>query len=159
MLHASSSGNVYPLAVSESSPSAFATLLDPATFWHHRLGHYGARILSSLLTRNLISFPNKFHDFCSLCRLAKSHKLPCQLVEHCCQKPVELIHADLWQSPILSNIGYRYYICFKDDFSRYTWVYPLKQKTEILSTFCAFQKLVENLFNSKIKMFQSDGWL
>jgi len=44
-----------------------------------------------------------------------------------------------------------------DDFSRYTGVYPLKRKSDFLPIFCAFQKLVENLFNTKIKMFQSDG--
>jgi len=39
LLHASSSGNVYPLAVFESSPSAFTALLDLATSWHRHLGH------------------------------------------------------------------------------------------------------------------------
>ena len=38
LLHASSTGNVYPLAVPDSSSKAFAALLDPATTWHRRLG-------------------------------------------------------------------------------------------------------------------------
>jgi len=79
-----------------------------------------------------------------------------QLVEHHCCKPLELIHSNLWKSFVLSNPGYRYYVCFVDDYSRYTWVYPLKRKSDFLPTFCAFQKLMENLFDTKIKMFQSE---
>ena len=44
-----------------------------------------------------------------------------------------------------------------DNVSRYTWLYPLKRKSDVFPVFCAFQKLVENMFNTKIKMFQSDG--
>jgi len=105
-LLASSTGNVYPLAVPDSSSSAFAALLGPATSWHRQLEHCGVRILSLLRNRNLVSFPNKFHDFCKSCQLVKSHRLSFQLVEHHCQKPLELIHFDLWQSPILPNMGF-----------------------------------------------------
>ena len=48
LLHASSAGNVYFLAVLFSSPSAFAALIDPAITWHRRLGHCGVRTLSFL---------------------------------------------------------------------------------------------------------------
>lgn len=44
-----------------------------------------------------------------------------------------------------------------DDFSKYTWFYPLRAKSEFFPVFKTFQKLVENQFNSKIKVFQSDG--
>lgn len=33
----------------------------------------------------------------------------------------------------------------------------MKNKLEVFSHFCAFQKLVKNLFSTKIKVFQSDG--
>lgn len=46
-----------------------------------------------------------------------------------------------------------------DDFSRYTWLYPLKRKSEVYDKFCSFHKMVENLFDRKIKYFQSDGGL
>jgi len=123
LLHASSTGNIYPLAIPESSHSAFAALVDPATSWHCRPGHCGVQILSSLKNRNVVSFPNKFHDFCNSCRLAKPHRLPFTLINRCCQQPLEIIHFDLWQSPVLSTSGYRYYIFLVDDFSHYTWLY------------------------------------
>jgi len=33
----------------------------------------------------------------------------------------------------------------------------MKQKSKVFTHFCNFQVLVENLFNCKIKMFQSNG--
>lgn len=63
----------------------------------------------------------------------------------------------MWQSPIPSSLGCRYYVIFIDDFTRFSWIYPLRAKSEVYSKFCVFQQLVENLFDAKIKMFQSDG--
>jgi len=38
---------------------------------------------------------------------------------------------------------------FADDFSRFTWPNPLKQKFEIVQGFTQFKKLTENQFNKK----------
>jgi len=42
-------------------------------------------------------------------------------------------------------------------FSRFTWIYPIKQKSEVYTVICNFKSLVENLFNCRIQMFQTDG--
>jgi len=46
---------------------------------------------------------------------------------------------------------------FIDHYSRFTWFYPLKLKSDFYSTFVIFQKLVENQLGNKIKIFQCDG--
>lgn len=43
-----------------------------------------------------------------------------------------------------------------DDYSRYTWVYFLKYKGEILHKLIQFSKLVENENNTKIKRIRSN---
>lgn len=71
---------------------------------------------------------------------------------------LDLIHCDLWgPSPIVSMDGYRYYVIFVDDFSRFTWFYPLKVKSDFYGVLLAFVNMVQTQFSSKIKMFQSDG--
>jgi hypothetical protein len=50
----------------------------------------------------------------------------------------------------------KYYVSFIDDFSRYVWIYFLKNKSNVESIFLQFQKHVENMLNSKIKAVQSD---
>lgn len=59
-------------------------------------------------------------------------------------------------SPIKSTSGYKFYISFVDDCTRFTWVYPLKTKDEALSTFIHFKHMVENQTERKIKALQSD---
>src|SRR4051812_37857986 len=48
--------------------------------------------------------------------------------------------------------GKKYYVSFIDDFSKFTWIYLLKHKSEVL----AVQKLVERHFDRKIVAVQSD---
>ena len=67
------------------------------------------------------------------------------------------MHSDLWQSPVMSSHGHHYYVLFVDDFSRFSWLYPLQKKSDVFNVFVLFQKLVENLFVTKIVYFQSDG--
>ena len=71
--------------------------------------------------------------------------------------PLELVHFDVWSSPIISVSGYKYYVTFIDDFSRFTWLFPLRFKYDVFSCFVKFKSLVENLFSCKLKYFQTDG--
>src|SRR4051812_11335930 len=48
------------------------------------------------------------------------------------------------------------YVSFIDDFRKFTWIYLLKSKSEVLSIFQEFQKLVERQFNRKNIAVQSD---
>lgn len=73
-------------------------------------------------------------------------------------KPLEKVHCDLWgPSPVVSSQGFKYYVISVDIYSRFTWFYPLKCKSEFFSVFTLFQTMVENQFHHKIMQFQSDG--
>ena len=56
-----------------------------------------------------------------------------------------------------SLIEYVYYVSFIDDFSRNTWVYFLKEKSEFFSKFKEYKDLVENHIDRKIKNLWSDN--
>ena len=59
--------------------------------------------------------------------------------------PLELIHSDLMGPfPHLSMNRVRYVLTFLDDFSRYTWVYFLRKKSEVFEHLKDFKALVEN---------------
>ena len=71
---------------------------------------------------------------------------------------MEVIHTDLWgPSPIVSCNGFRYYVHFIDEFSRFSWIYFLRTKDEVVHVFALFKAQVENLFGTSIKTLQSDG--
>ena len=95
--------------------------------------------------------------FCEACQLGKIHKLHFPVTEIKTKSAFELIHTDLWgPSPVISREGFRYYISFVDDFTRYTWIYPLKLKSEALEVFKLYKLQVENQFQTTIKILQSD---
>ena len=52
--------------------------------------------------------------------------------------------------------GYRYFLTFTDDLSRYGYVYLMKDKSETFEKFKEFQSEVENHHNKKIKFLRSD---
>lgn len=95
--------------------------------------------------------------FFDACQLGKSHLLPFTASSSHASKPLDLIHADIWgPAPVLSLSNFKYYVLFLDDFSRFTWLFPLKQKSDIIQTFIQLKAMVENQFERKIKCFQTN---
>ena len=85
------------------------------------------------------------------------HQLPFYSTGIKTKAPLELIHIDLWSpTPLPSSNGYRYYISFVDDYSRYCWIFPLTLKSEALNTFKFFKNLVEKQIGCSVKALQSD---
>ena len=60
-------------------------------------------------------------------------------------------------APNNSTQGYKYYVVFIDDYTRYTWLYLLRRKSDFFECFLKFQNLVENQLERRIKIFQSDN--
>ncbi|KAH9661600.1 retrovirus-related pol polyprotein from transposon RE1 [Citrus sinensis] len=66
-------------------------------------------------------------------------------IETSTTQPLELLHADLWgPAPITSSQGYSYYLSILDDYTRYTWIFPLTAKSKTLSAFIDFKNMIEN---------------
>ena len=70
---------------------------------------------------------------------------------------LEIIHTNVCrQISIKARGGYRYFLTFTDDLSRYEYIYLMKHKSETFEKFKEFQSEVENHRNKKIKFLQSD---
>ena len=126
--------------------------------WHNRIGHPHFRVLQNILNKYGLLVTHKIsHLHCEGCRTSKSHKLPFSIYVHKSIKPLELIHSDVWgPAPILCHFGFSYYVIFTNDFSKYTWLFPLRRKSDVLTTFTKFKMKVENQLSAKIISFQSD---
>ena len=69
-----------------------------------------------------------------------------------------MIHSDIrGPMPTTSMNGSRYILTFIDDFSRYTWVFFIKKKSEILEKFTKLKALIENASGKKIKILRYDN--
>jgi transposase InsO family protein len=71
---------------------------------------------------------------------------------------LDLVHTDVCGPMTRRSLsGCEYYLTFIDDYSRKTWIYFLKAKSEIFTRFQEFRALVENQSGKKIKVLRSDN--
>jgi len=108
-----------------------------SSVWHKRLGHPHDQILSRVLKSQLlsVSLSQRQLSLCLPCQVTKSRQLPFSHSQHVTTSPLELLHSDIWCSPVSSLSGCNYYVVFVDDFSRYSWFFPLIHKSEVLGCF------------------------
>ncbi|GJW68836.1 ribonuclease H-like domain-containing protein [Tanacetum coccineum] len=68
----------------------------------------------------------------------------------------DIIHSDVWTSPIPSLSGFKYDVLFLDHYSQFVWVYPPINKSDVLSKFVLFRTYVRTQFKCEIWSFQCD---
>jgi hypothetical protein len=141
-----------------SSKQALGVNKVPLERWHHRLGHPSFRIVERVLRDHKLpcSFDSNKDVVCDACQRAKSHQLPYPVSTSVSSHPLELIFSDVWGPAHESAGRFKYYVSFIDDYSKFTWIYLLKHKSEVFEKFREFQSLVERTFNRKIIALQSD---
>lgn len=83
--------------------------------------------------------------------------MPFTLSNSTVNSPLSLIHSDVWGPFHLSTSGYSYYVLFIDDFSRFTWIYPLKHKHKVFSKFLTIKAYAKNQFSTSLQIFRTDG--
>ena len=146
--------NTLNSAVKTTFVDSACTSTGSQTLWHLRLGHPSSNVLRLVLNHCKIPISNKnVFEFCTACCVGKSHRLPASLSETVYNKPLELIYRDLWGPVhIPSKNGFHYYITFVDAYSRFTWIYLLKHKSETFTIFQQF-KLMNFSLTPKLRVF------
>jgi transposase InsO family protein len=137
-------------AATSSSPSL--------SLWHSRLGHASSSRVQQLVSRGLLGpvFNDNFD--CVSCQLGKQPALPFQNSESMSTGIFDLIHSDVWgPSPINSLGGSHYFVVFVDDYSRYSWVFLMRSRDELLNIYRNFANMVKTQFSKTIKVFRSDN--
>jgi len=127
------------------------------TTWHLRLGHPSFRYLKHL-------FPKLFHNKnfsllkCEACEFAKHHRSQFPIQPYKPSKPFSIIHSDVWGPNRTSTLSLKkWFITFIDDHSRVCWVYLLKGKSDVCQAVKDFITMVQNQFQTNIKVFRGDN--
>ena len=94
---------------------------------------------------------------CEACRLGKHVRLPFSSSSTVTSFPFQLIHTDVWTSPIPSNSGFLYYLVILDDYSHFVWTFPLRRKSDVFATLTSFFTFVSTQFGRTIRALQTDN--
>ena len=165
LLRCDSAGPLYTLRLptsaaspSTSSPSAAFVATTSSTTWHRRLGHPGRDVLAQLSrSADLPCTRAPDEHLCHACQLGRHVRLPFSTSSSHADRMFDLVHCDLWTSPVLSISAYKYYLVVVDDFSHYSWTFPLRFKSEAFSTLSHFFAWVSTQFGLTIKVVQCDN--
>ena len=159
------SGDVYVIDLkdlSESSEICLQAKCDDSWMWHRRLGHCSMDLIRKLVRKELLGdLPNlsfSKNKTCGPCQLGKQAKTPFKpksIVST--TKPLELLHMDLFGPNRVASLGGKLYAyVIVDDYSRFTWVSFLKNKSHTFETFKKFSKKIQNEIGYKIIKIRSD---
>jgi len=87
------------------------------------------------------------------CQMSK-HRVPYLLrVNKMVHHSFKLVHFDIWgPCPVSSTLGFKYFNMFVDGFSRVTWLYLMKNRSEALSIFQTFYNEIKNQFNMPVHL-------
>jgi hypothetical protein len=114
------------LALTTTTTShALATTTTSSAIWHRCLGHPGPDVMSQLAGHSDISYTRAYSEhLCHACQLGRHSGLPFSTSTFRVVQAFDLVHCDLWTSPVLSLSGYKYYLVILDDYSHFLWTSP-----------------------------------
>jgi transposase InsO family protein len=131
--------------------------------WHRRLAHVGMKNLHKPLKgEHILGLTNVHFDkdrICSACQAGKQvgvHHPHKNIMTT--DKPLELLHMDLFDPIAYISIGgSKYCLIIVDDYSRFTWVFFLHEKSQTQETLKRFLRRAQNEFGLRFKKIRSDN--
>jgi hypothetical protein len=122
--------------------------------WHYRLCHILRGRIERLIKDDILTpldFSNS--DYCIDCIKEKYAKQVKKGEGKRNAGVLEIVHTDICGPfPVKSVDSFDLFITFTDNFSRYGYIYPIKERSEALDKFNVFKAEVENQHNIKIKI-------
>jgi hypothetical protein len=163
LLHERCRNGLYPLPLvawpsKPPTKSVLATIKPTMVRWHYHLGHALSPIIQCVVHQNNLSYlkENLDESVCDACQKSKSHQLSFPKSLSVSQFPLALVFSYVWGHAPSSVGRFKYYVSFINNYSKFTWVYPIKHKSDIFHKFHDFHQLVERWFDRKILVIQTN---
>ncbi|CAI7783654.1 unnamed protein product, partial [Closterium sp. NIES-53] len=124
-----------------SSLYILATEPSQTLHWHHRLGHPSlpclrgmhSRLLVSSLPRSLPPIPPSPAPPCHPCVKGRQQAAPHSSSFPPTTAPLQTLHMDVWDPARVSGQSHEhYFLLVVDDYTRYTMVFPLQSKGQVV---------------------------
>ena len=135
-------------------PQVIIAMLSNYTLWHKRIGHAHQHIIKHL-RKNMEGGPHQTTKAptgaCEGCKKGKSKRLPFPTLKSRATKPLDLVHSNLDEMPVLSIGGYKYTATYLDDYSLFGVMFYLKHKNEEFTAFKTYKAWAERQLGTTLK--------
>ena len=103
--------------------------------------------------------PSKEIQFCESYLEGKQHRSPFPNNSNSrAKEPLELVHTDVCGKLNEKSLsGSEYFFTFVDDYTRYIWVYVLRNKSDVFKQFTEWMAMAEQLTGKRLKVLRSDN--
>lgn len=135
---------------------------ETADLWHMRLSHISYSkltvMMKKLMLKGLPQLEVRKDTICAGCQYGNAHQLLYEESKWKAKGPLELIHSNVF-GPVkqASLSGMKYMVTCIDDFSRYVWVYFMKEKSKTFSNFKEFKEIMEAEVDKRIRCLRTDN--
>ncbi|KAJ9556751.1 LOW QUALITY PROTEIN: hypothetical protein OSB04_011365 [Centaurea solstitialis] len=152
----------------EAKPKNAICLLTKASkgdswLWHHRLCHQNFKDMNKLVSKGLVrGLPELRLSKDTLCPACEQGKMtrsshPPRMDTNC-QSPLDMIHMDLCGPMRVESLARKkYMLVLVDEFSRFTWLEFLRDKSEAAERIIAFIKRTQVLLGRRVRKIRSDN--
>ncbi|GJU00644.1 retrovirus-related pol polyprotein from transposon TNT 1-94 [Tanacetum coccineum] len=131
--------------------------------WHKRLSHLNFKSINKLAKQNKVfGLPSLVYSKdkpCSACEKGKHKRASFKTKQNfSIKKCLHLLHMDLFRPVNPMSINHeKYTLVIVDEYSRYTWVYFLKKKSQAAKMIMPFVRMVKNQNDVKVKKIKTDN--
>ncbi|KAJ9565666.1 hypothetical protein OSB04_001632 [Centaurea solstitialis] len=135
---------------------------DTNWLWHKHLSHLNFKTLNQLCINNLVVGLPDFRytkvSLCSACEKGKQTRASFKSKQiSSISSPLQLLHMDLFGPVNVQSIaGKKYTLVIVDEYSRYTWVFFLRSKSDAPEEIILFVRKTERLNNLTVRSIRSD---
>jgi len=143
--------------------TCFLSKEEEIKLWHQKLGHLHLKGMKKAISSEAIrGFPNlKIVEgiICGECQTGKQTRMSHSRLEHqVTSKVLELLHMDLMRPMQVESIGGKMYVfVVVDDFSRFTWVNFIREKSDTFEVFKDLCTQLQREKDSAIVRIRSDN--
>ena len=138
----------------EEVPRVIIAMLSDYTLWHRRMGHAHQHIIKHL-GKNTNGGPHQAmeapHGACEGCEKGKSKRLPFPTLRSRVKRPLDLVHSNLDEMPVLSIGGYQYTATYLDNYSSFGVMFYLKHKNKEFAAFKTYKAWAERQLGTTLK--------
>ena len=127
------------------------------------MGHINLQKLKGMKSKGVIIRLPEFTEkeivgVCKACQISKQHQQPFSKERNVSKGILNVVHSDVWGPAQIATFGgCQYYVTFVDDFSRHSWIYHMRQKSEVFGHFQRFKNAVKKTTSWHVRCLQSDG--